>query len=168
MPGAGPPHPADMITPGPVNTIAHNIQLAVAPVFLLSGIGAILNVLAARLGRAVDRARKVEGEIDSYDPALRSAAILELGVLDRRIGAVHRAIAMCTMSALFVCILVAVLFVGDFIVIRAAAIVALLFITAMALLIAGLLLFLHEVRIATRSVRVKGILLAELKLPREG
>lgn len=150
-----------MLPTGPVETIAHNIQLAVAPVFLLSGIGALLNVFASRLGRAVDRARKVEGEIESYDPARRREAIAELGVLDRRIASVHHAIAMCTASALFVCILVAMLFVGDFVTMRASGIVAVLFIIAMGLLIVGLLLFLHEVRIATRSVRVKAALLAE-------
>lgn len=146
-----------------LSTITHNIQLAVAPVFLLSGIGAILNVLAARLGRAVDRARKVEGEIDTYDPVLRAAAIDELNVLDRRIGAAHRAIGMCTMSALFVCVLVAVIFISDFVTRGAATMVAVLFIGAMATLTVGLLLFLHEVRIATRSVRVKSTLLAERK-----
>ena len=57
-------------TLGPVGAIAHNIQLAVAPVFLLSGIAGILNVLTTRLGRVVDRARRLEADIASYDPTL--------------------------------------------------------------------------------------------------
>ncbi len=145
---------------GPVNDIAHNIQLAVAPVFLLSGIGAILNVLAARLGRVTDRARKLEADIPGYPSLRRQEAIAELGVLDKRMGATNRAIALCTLSALLVCVVVAVLFIGDLMPMRWTGVVAILFITAMALLIAGLMLFLYEVQIALRSVRIKAAVMA--------
>jgi len=150
-----------MVSFGPVDNIAHNIQLAVAPVFLLTGIGSVLNVLVTRLGRVIDRARKVEAEIDGYSPAMRGPALADLTALDRRMAVVHWAIGMCTTSALFVCILIALLFVGNFIEIKASGVVALLFIAAMGFLICGLILFLAEVQIATRSVRVKGALLAE-------
>ncbi len=144
----------------PVTDIAHNIQLAVAPVFLLSGIGAILNVLAARLGRVTDRARKLEADIPGYPSARRAEAIAELSVLDRRMGATNRAIALCTLSALLVCVVVSILFIGDLMPMRWTSIVAVLFIAAMALLIAGLSLFLYEVQIALKSVRIKAEVLA--------
>jgi len=146
----------------PVDSIAHNIQLAVAPVFLLSGIGAILNVLSNRLGRVVDRARRVETDCPGYGAAARARADTELIVLSRRIASAHWAIGLCTLSALFVCVVVALLFVGDFILMRGSAVVAALFIAAMVLLIVGLLLFLYEVQIATRSVRVRGAVLEDL------
>jgi uncharacterized membrane protein len=145
----------------PVNDIAHNIQLAVAPVFLLTGIGSILNVLAARLGRVTDRARKLEAEIPGYPSTRRQEALLQLGILDRRMAATHRAIALCTLSALLVCIVVAILFIGDLMPMRWTGIVAVLFILAMLLLIAGLMLFLYEVQIALKSVRVKAALLGK-------
>lgn len=144
---------------GPVDDIAHNIQLAVAPVFLLTGIASILNVLTTRLGRATDRARQLESESAGYDLDSRERARVELRVLGRRMAAAHWAIGLCTLSALFVCIVVAILFVGDVSPTRASAAVAPLFILVMVLLIAGLLLFLLEVQLATRSVRVRSEML---------
>ncbi len=144
---------------GPVGDIAHNIQLAVAPVFLLTGIGSILNVLAARLARVVDRARKLESEIPGYPSPRRGEALTELRILDRRMQATNRAIALCTMAALLVCIVVAILFIGDLFPMRWTGVVAVLFILAMLLLIGGLMLFLLEVQIALQSVRVKAAIM---------
>ena len=144
---------------GTVDVISHNIQLAVAPVFLLTGIASILNVLTNRLGRVIDRARRIEAEIAGYDLDARKRASLELSFLGRRMAAAHWAIGLCTLSALFVCVVVAILFVGDVLPTRASAAVVPLFILVMVLLIAGLLLFLFEVQIATRSVRVRGAML---------
>ena len=139
----------------PVSTIAHLIQLAIAPVFLLAGIGAILNVLAQRLARVVDRARHLEAEFDSFDPAARNRAIAELSILSRRMTVVNHAISACTASALFVCLVVAILFVADLAEFAFARVIALLFILTMLLLIVGLLLFLYEIRLAMRSLRVR-------------
>ncbi len=144
---------------GSVDAISHNIQLAIAPVFLLTGIASILSVLTNRLGRVIDRARRVEAEIAGYDPDTRRRATLELTVLGRRMAAAHWAIGLCTSSALFVCIVIAIMFVGDLVPGPVSLAVAPLFILVMMLLIAGLLLFLFEVQIATRSVRVRGAML---------
>ncbi len=157
----GSPHVGRMPAIAPVDAIAHNIQLAVAPVFLLSGIGAILNVLTARLGRVIDRARKIEAEIEAMPEAAREAALDLLVVLDRRMVAVQFAVGLCTTSALFVCVVVAILFLGDVLPLNWSPVVATLFVGAMVLLSAGLLLFLHEIRIATNSVRVQRHLIKE-------
>ena len=146
-----------------IDAIAHNIQLAVAPVFLLTGIASILNVLTNRLGRVIDRARRLEAELASFDVNAQQRALRELGVLGRRMAAAHWAIGLCTLSALMVCVTVAILFVGDVIPMRASAAVAPLFILTMTLLIAGLLAFLLEVQIAMRSVRVRGGLLEDFR-----
>ncbi len=140
---------------GNVDLVAHNIQLALGPVFLLTGIASILNVLTNRLGRVIDRARRIEAEIAGYDKAARRRAIVELGVLGRRTAAAHWAIGLCTTSALFVCVVVAILFVDNFTPFSANLLVAGLFIVAMILLIAGLILFLMEVQVAMRSVRIR-------------
>jgi len=139
--------------------IAHLIQLAVAPVFLLAGIGSILNVLAQRLARVVDRARTLERDFERLEGIARQRATGELRVLDLRMRTVNAAITFCTASALFVCLVVAVLFVADLTDFAFARPIAWLFIVAMLLLIVGLFFFLREIRIATRSVRVRSELL---------
>lgn len=138
-----------------ISAIAHLIQLAIAPVFLLAGIGSILNVLAQRLARAVDRARRIAAEFESLDEKEREIASAELRVLDRRMTVANLAISCCTASALFVCMVVAIMFVADLAEFRFGRIVAYLFIVTMGLLIAGLLLFLYEVRLAMRSIRLR-------------
>ena len=144
-----------------LDTVTHGIQLAVAPVFLLTGIGSLLNVFATRLGRITDRARKIEADIGGYPSDRRRAAIAELAILDRRMAATHWSIALCSCSALLVCVVVAILFVSEVATLRGSYLLPTLFIAAMTLLIAGLLLFLDEVQIALRSVRVRAALLVD-------
>jgi hypothetical protein len=137
-----------------VTTIAHQIQLAVAPVFLLAGIGGIINVLAHRLARVVDRSRQLEAEPVAECDSGRAAYAAELVLLDRRMKVVNWAISLCTASALFVCVVVAILFVADLARIAFARPIAMLFILAMLLLIAGLCLFLYEIRLAMRALQL--------------
>lgn len=136
-----------------ISAIASQIQLAVAPVFLLAGVGAILNVLANRLARVVDRARRVSAATESLDPVEREHALVELRLLSRRIKAANLAIICCTASALLVCVVVAILFIAEPTQIAAARVIAALFILAMGLLITGLVIFLQEVRLAMLSLR---------------
>jgi hypothetical protein len=140
--------------PANVSTIAQTIQLAVAPVFLLAGIGGILNVVATRLARVVDRVRRIETEIPGADGQSRRQDIDKLAVLDRRIRYCHWSIGLCTTAALLICLVVIILFVAQLAPIGFAVPVSLLFIAAMATLTLGLMLFLAEVTAATRSVRV--------------
>ncbi|HEY3699615.1 MAG TPA: DUF2721 domain-containing protein [Spongiibacteraceae bacterium] len=144
-----------MVAESTVASIAHLIQLSVAPVFLLTGVGSILGVLAGRVGRIVDRARKLESELP-HTPATRHADIrLELRRLSRRAHLTYWAISLCTVCALLVCAMIALLFVGDFVAVSMAEFVALLFITAMLSLICGLLCFLREVYMAIRYLRLE-------------
>jgi len=128
-----------------ITTVAHVIQLAVAPVFLLTGIGAILNVITSRLARIVDRSRVLNGSNERDDPAHKQ----EMATLSRRSRWVHWAVGLCTMSALLICIVIAALFVGSETGIDPYQAVSLLFISAMLTLIFGLLCFLREVFLAT-------------------
>lgn len=145
-----------MLSAGPaVSTIAHQIQLAVAPVFLLAGIGSILNVMAGRLARVVERARHLERDFASFDEETRGLATAELRILDLRMTVVNLALSACTAAALFVCVLVAMLFVADLAEFAFGRPVAWLFVLAMGLLILGLVLFLWEVRLAMRALRVR-------------
>ena len=137
-----------------VTTIAHQIQLAVAPVFLLAGIAGIINVLAHRLARVVDRSRQLEAEPPDAQEMVRRLFFEELAILDQRMRVVNWSLSCCTAGALFVCVVVAILFVAGLANFAFARPIALLFILAMLLLIVGLLLFLYEVRLATRALKI--------------
>jgi hypothetical protein len=134
-----------------VTTVAHVIQQAVAPVFLLTGIGAILNVTTNRLSRIVDRFRILTKGNESQQPAHTR----EMRTLSRRAKWVHRAVSLCTIAALLICIVVAALFVGAFINVDPSRAVALLFISAMLALIFGLLCFLREIWLATGTIELR-------------
>lgn len=135
--------------------IGSAIQQAVAPVFLLTAIGGILNVLAHRLSRVVDRARHLESQVGSYTADRRRLAIDDLSVLARRMAAANWAIALCTMSALLVCLVVVLLFVEQLVKYPFDIAIAWVFIAATLMLTGGLLLFLWEIQLALRSVRVR-------------
>ncbi len=111
-----------------VTTITHQIQLAVAPVFLLAGIAGIINVLAHRLARVVDRSRQLEVEVPGESERWRSSYAEELTLLDRRMRVVNWSISCCTAGALFVCVVVAILFVADLAKVHFAKPIAVLFI----------------------------------------
>jgi hypothetical protein len=132
-----------------IPTVSLAIQQAVAPVFLLTGIGSILGVLTNRLGRAVDRSRRL-GETAAE--RLQNTMEQELQTLNRRTRWIRRAISLCTLSALCVCLSIASLFVAVQLNVDLSSVVAMLFIAAMLALIAGLLCFLREIALATKVV----------------
>ena len=137
-----------------ISPIAHVIQWSVAPVFLLSGIGAILAVMTNRLGRIIDRARVLEERLERA-PADRTATIeADLVALTQRARLIGPAITMCTATALLVCMVIAVLFMSAFLRFDASVPVALLFIAAMLAFFFGLLWFLREIFVATQSLRI--------------
>jgi hypothetical protein len=138
-----------------ISVIARIIQLAVTPVFLLVGIGGLLNVMSGRLARIVDRVRALEDDVPTADEERRRDEIGELAVLARRIKLCHWAIAMCTVSAILVCLTVVLLFFASFATVNYALPVALLFIAVMLALTIGLGLFFVEISISTRVVRVR-------------
>lgn len=134
-----------------LTTVSHVIQLAVAPVFLLTGVGAILSVLTGRLGRLVDRYRALT---ETQKPLLAKQA-RELEVLSVRAVWVHWAITLCTVSALFVAIVIGALFVGAVVDINPSRTVSILFILAMTSLIVGLGCFLREISLSVHIFELK-------------
>lgn len=134
--------------------IGQVIQLAVAPVFLLSGIGVILTVLTNRLARVVDRARRLEDAARASSGPDLAARRRELDVMATRARLMNRAITLGTLSALLVALVVVVLFLAAFLHFEAAAAVAALFVLAMLCLIGALLYFLREVFIAVAALRI--------------
>jgi hypothetical protein len=137
-----------------IPAVAHVIQMSVAPVFLLTGVGAIINVLTNRLGRIIDRARILEARLVNVENTEQKALHKELANLAQRSQLIHWAISLCTICALLVCIVIAALFVGAFWAVDVSTFIGLLFIVAMLALIGGLLGFLWEISLATASVRI--------------
>ncbi len=142
--------------------IVQIIQLSIAPVFLIAGIGTLLNVLTSRLARVVDRGRVIEQDLDSpVGSGLHTNRHLaELRVLDQRMSWIHNAITLSTTAILLVCLLIVALFSVELIAIDLSRVVALLFIATMASLIGGLISFLIEISYARKSLRVRAELLA--------
>ncbi len=140
-------------TPG-LTQLAQIIQLAVAPVFLLAGLGAFLNVCAGRLARIIDRARKLEPRIFESRGEEHDRLIREVRMLDRRIGVVNAAIFTTVLSALLISTVVILLFAAFLTGYRFGTAIALLFIAAMICTGFGFAIFLHETRLGTRSVRI--------------
>jgi hypothetical protein len=137
-----------------VEAIAGVIQLAVAPVFLIAGIAGLLNVLSMRLGRIIDRARVIERRIpQAKREDQRQLLRAETTTLWRRIGLINWAIRLCVAGALTVCVVIVALFVGDFVAFNISAVIAILFVVAMVLVIAGLVFLLREISLATRTMR---------------
>ena len=134
--------------------VAHAIQLAVAPVFLLTGIGAILAVMTNRLGRIIDRARVLEDKLDAASAKLLATLRADLAILSRRAKLISRAITLCTTTALLICTVIAILFLSAFLPFDATIAVALLFVAAMSTFFLGLLTFLREIYVATVSLRI--------------
>ena len=134
--------------------VAHIIQLAVAPVFLLSGVGVTLGLFTNRLARIVDRARLLE-DLLTHD---RGNATLREGlrVLARRSRYINSAITLGTLSGLMVALTVVLLFMHALIGVRLEGTIAIVFVAAMLALTAALLVFLIEVRIATASLNIGG------------
>ncbi len=148
-----------MIDPHPLSDVLRIIQLAIAPVFLLAGIGSILNVIAGRLNRVVDRSRIVERWHGETQGAEHDRHVRELRLIDRRITLASNAIFLCVASAVAVCLLVTLLFVAELLRANLASAVALLFVIAMSLLAIGLVLFLIETRVAVAAIKVREELL---------
>jgi Protein of unknown function (DUF2721) len=123
-------------------------------VFLLTGVSSLLAILTNRVGRIIDRARVIEGDIVRLDEPKKGEAHEELKLLSQRARLVNRAIALCTVCALLVCVLIITQFVGAFLAVNFFYAIGSLFIFAMATLFIGLVSFLREIVMATRTVRI--------------
>jgi len=129
------------------------VQLAVAPVFLLTAIGTVIAALNIRLGRAVDRRRDLESRLPGMAGEEQLSAREELAVIARRIRFVYYAITAAVTSGLFVCLLIAGAFIGAVIGVSLSYTIGAMFVFAMLALIASLLLFLREIFLAVSTPR---------------
>lgn len=150
----------DALTASPeVSLVTHTIQLSVAPVFLLAGIGAFLNVCTGRLARIIDRARTIEGLLPRSRGAEHDRLLAEIRTLDRRMGIVNGAILLSVLSALLICAVVVLLFASNLVSANMGRVIALLFIGSMLSIGAGFATFIREIRMSSGVVRIRNEIL---------
>ena len=142
-----------------VNTVAEIVRLAVAPVFLLSGIASFVNVCTSRLSRIVDRSRDIEPRLLASRGTEHDRWIGDLKILDRRMSLISWATALSVSSAILTCLVVVLLFAANLVRTHLGTEIAWLFIASMLSIGAGFAVFLLETTIAARAVRVRSELL---------
>lgn len=150
-----------------VSQVAQTIQLALAPVFLLAGIGAFLNVCVGRLSRIIDRARAVEEGILSTRGREHDRLVGEIRVLDRRMSVVNLSIFLSVASGCAVCLVVILLFAGNLFDAHLGTPIALLFSTAMLFQAGAFATFIQEIRLASRIIHIRNEVLYH-KVEEEG
>ncbi len=140
------------MNPDSFHDVAKAIQLALGPVFLLTGIAGMLNVMAGRLTRIIDRGRTLMLRTERGDEAATHA--LELRTLETRRHFTSVAITACTVSALLVCLVITTLFLEAMLSAPLNGLVGALFMASTLALVVGLAYFLREVHLATQTVRI--------------
>ena len=129
-------------------------QLALTPAFLLTGIAGLLNVMAGRLARAIDRGRSITQTQKRPVGRESGRADVELNTLERRRKFTSIAITSSKISALLVCVVIALLFLKEMLGVPLNEAIGTVFTTAMLALVVGLLFFLRELHLAMRCVRL--------------
>lgn len=134
--------------------IAHTIQLALAPVFMLVAIGNIMNILTTRLGRIVDRGRNLQRLHGETLGREHDAVVVEIRYVDRRIQLIGRALLMLVLSGLAIGVTVGALFVGQLRRLDVEIPVGISFFIAIVLLMAALVYLLLETRLVAKTLRL--------------
>lgn len=139
--------------PSHVAVITRAIQLAVAPVFMLTAVGTLINAVNARLGRAVDRRRQLEERLPRLPAGEALEARAEVETIGRRIHLIYVSIAAAVSSGLLIGLLITGSFLGAFLETDLSRLVASFFILAVLALVASLLFFLREIFLAVSTPR---------------
>ena len=141
--------------PDSFSDIARAIQLALAPAFLVSGIVGLLNVMAGRLARIVDRGRGLTERPVAVESSERDSVHRELQSLERRRHLTGVAMTAATIAALLLCVVIALLFVEVILHAPLNWLIGTLFTASTIALIVSLIFFLREVHLAMRTGRFK-------------
>jgi len=135
-----------------VGSIAHAVQLSVAPVFLLTGIAGLLNVMTNRLARAIDHVRKLDADWKSGDLAPSDQDLEQLSLYRRRAILANNAIAACTAAGLLTCVVIAILFIDALLGTRLRWLAGIAYFLSTAALILAFALFQAEIYFGTRTL----------------
>jgi hypothetical protein len=128
------------------------LQTAIGPIVLISGVGLLLLTMTNRLGRVIDRARIISGQIAGLDDPQRERKVAQLAVLWRRARITRMSIILTAASALFAAILIVVLFITAVLGWESAWLIGALFVLGMASLIGALLLFIQDLNLSLAAL----------------
>ena len=131
------------------------LQIAMAPAFLLVGIGAMLNLFAGRLARIIDRSRDLQALYKTTTGMDHDLVVAELGDLQVRLRVVNSAIFLSVVSAIIACMLIGMLFIMGLASVDLSWGVAGAFVVSISLLSLALVQFLREVRIGVRDFMIR-------------
>jgi hypothetical protein len=132
--------------------VGHVIQLAIAPVFLLTAVGTLINVLVNRLGRSVDRRRRLAAALSHATPEHQESARSELVFVERRVRLIYSAIFLAVVCALLICLLIGMAFIDALVSVSFSQLIAILFVLAMLALIGSLVCFLREIYLGVTTI----------------
>lgn len=138
-----------------LESVAHTIQVALTPVFLLSAIAALLNVFSARLGRVADRVDQVTQASERADPKEMARLAAQLAYLRRRSLYLDAAVVLATVAGAFTCLAALTLFVGALREATAASVLVGTFGLAVVCATGSLGAFLVEMLLAGRGLRAE-------------
>jgi hypothetical protein len=136
-------------------TLVEIIQLAITPVILISGMGALMLTLTNRMGRIVDRTRSLAGLVRAAAGPDRAHHEEQLDILWRRALLIRRAVTFNGLSMLVACVLVVVVFTGVVLGWNIEVAVIVLFEASLVLLIASLVTFLQDIFLSLRALRLE-------------
>jgi len=135
-----------------LDAVSHSIQLAVAPVFMLTAVAALIGSLATRLARIIDRARTLEEKLD--EPVVKHEEHIrrELARLRKRAHIVNASMTLLTLSGTLIGATILALFLGETVSAQSRTLVPWTFLAAVIGFVFALLFFLFETFLAGQSL----------------
>ena len=135
-------------------TVTHGIQLAVAPVFLLTAVSGLIGAVAGRLSRIIDRGRVLEEKLRLHaDPELAPLWQDELKMLRRRGLLANGSIGLLTLCAFMIGLTIVLLFLGETTVFQIERLAIYGFLAGVLCFMSALSCFFTETLLATRVLR---------------
>lgn len=136
-------------------TVTHGIQLAVAPVFLLTAVSGMIAAVAGRLARIIDRARLLENRLEAggVEESRAMKMYAELQQLRHRGWLVNSCIALLTFCAMLIGMTIILLFLGETSELPTLKIATVCFLSGVVCFLLALLCFLAETLLATRLLK---------------
>jgi len=131
------------------------IQLAITPVILISGMGALMLTLTNRMGRIVDRTRILAGQVGSAGGSDRRHFENQLEIMWQRAQLIRQAVTYNGLSMLVSCLLVVAIFAGAMLGRNLGPLLLVLFAGSIILLIASLIAFLRDINVSLHALRLE-------------
>jgi len=139
----------------PLNEIVPVLQVAIGPVILISGVGLLLLTMTNRLGRAIDRARQLKGELPKRTEQDREQVLAQVAIIYRRARMIRLSITLAALSALLAAALIIALFLTALLRLENGVLVSLLFIACMVSLFASLVAFIRDINLSLHALKLE-------------